>query len=223
MPKGFSEREKELIQARIFENGRKAFSAYGLRKTNVEDLTQAVGISKGAFYIFYDSKEALFMDVVEEAERNFREQVLAEIEKPGLSPRARLKHVFQTAFPIWKSMPILRQVTRVEYSLLLEKMPPEKVQEHLQSDRVFINQLIQHCQAAGILIVTGGEQLAGLMTALFFVSLHEDDFSPDVYPGTINLLVDLVSAFCVGEIRPTEETSTPEAKQPPGKRMGVSQ
>lgn len=98
MPKGFTEREKELIRARIFENGRKAFAMYGLRKTNVEDLTQAAGISKGAFYIFYDSKEALFMEVIEEAERNFREQVMAEIEKPGPSPRARLKHVFQTAF-----------------------------------------------------------------------------------------------------------------------------
>lgn len=222
MPKGFSAREKQLIRARIFENGRKAFASYGLRKTNVEDLTQAAGISKGAFYIFYDSKEALFMEVMEAAERNFREQIMAEIEKPGPSPRARLKHVFQTAFSVWKAMPILRQVTRVEYALLFEKMPPEKVQAHLQSDRAFIDQLIQRCQAAGILITAGGDQLAGLLYALFFVSLHEDDLGPGVYPGTIDLLIDLISAYCVGEVTPTEPISTPGADQPPGKRMGVS-
>lgn len=200
MPKGFTEREKELIRARLLENGQKAFSTYGLRKTNVEDLTRATGISKGAFYLFYDSKEALFMDVVEAVERQFRQQVLAELDRPGPSPRARLKRVFQTAFQAWKSMPILRQVTQVEYALLLEKMPPDKMHEHLQSDREFIDTLIRRCREAGILIEAGGDQIDGLMHALFFVSLHEDDFGPEGYPGTIDLLLELVSAYCVGEI-----------------------
>jgi AcrR family transcriptional regulator len=200
MPKGFSDQEKEIIRARLLENGRKAFSHFGLRKTNVEDLTRAIGISKGAFYIFYESKEALFMDVMEAAERQFRQQVLAEIEQPGPTPKARLKHVLQTAFSIWRSVPILKQVTQVEYSLLLEKMPPEKVKEHLQSDREFINVLIQRCQQAGIFITAGGDQIAGLMNAMFFVSLHEDDFGPGAFPGTLDVLLDLIAAFCVDEI-----------------------
>jgi len=199
MPRGFSEREKVLIRARLLENGRKAFTAYGLRKTNIEDLTQAIGISKGAFYLFYDSKEALFMDVIEEAERNFRQQILAEIAQPGDSPRARLKRVFLTAFSLWKSAPMLRMVTRAEYGLLLDKMPPEKIQEHLQGDREFVDVLIRRCSEAGIPIVARGDQVAGLMNAIFFVSLHEEDFGPDTYSGTIELLLDLIAAYCVGE------------------------
>jgi AcrR family transcriptional regulator len=217
MPKGFTEREKELIRGRLLDNGHKAFSAYGLRKTNVEDLTRAIGISKGAFYLFYDSKEALFMEVLEAAERNFRLQVLAEIDRPGVSARARLKHVFQTAFSIWKSFPILKQVTQVEYSLLLEKMPQEKVLEHLQSDREFVNVLILRCQEAGILITAGGDAIAGLMNALFFISLHEDDFGPDTYPGTIDLLLNLVAAYCVGEIQGTDGT----VENPPENKHGA--
>jgi AcrR family transcriptional regulator len=211
MPKGFTEREKELIRARIFQNGQKAFATFGLRKTSVEELTQAAGISKGAFYIFYDSKEALFMDVLEEAERSFRERVLAVIQLPGPSPRARLKAVFLTAFSIWKQMPLLRQVTQVEYALLLEKMPPEKVQEHLNSDRLFVEELIRCCQAAGILISAGSDQMAALMTAMFFVSLHEDDFGAGGYRKTIDLLLDLISAYCVGEV-PMERTASPAPK-----------
>lgn len=216
MPKGFTDREKELIRARLMENGRKAFSTYGLRKTNVEDLTREIGISKGAFYIFFDSKEAIFMDVIEEAERNFRQQILAEVDLAGPSPRARLKHVFQTAFFVWKSVPILQQVTRAEYTLLLEKMPLEKVKEHLQSDREFIDVLIQRCRQAGIFIAAGGNQIAGLTMALFYVSLHEDDFGPGAYPGTIDVLLDLVAAYCVGEITGTGEPADP----PPGKKNG---
>lgn len=217
MPKGYSEREKEIIRTRLLENGRKAFTAFGLRKTNIEDLTRVVGISKGAFYLFYESKEELFMDVLEAAELQFRQQVFAEVELPGPSPRSRLKHVLHTAFSIWKSVPILKQVTQAEYSLLLEKMPPEKVSEHLQSDREFIEVLIQRCQQAGIFISAGGDQIAGLMNALFFVSLHEDDFGPGMFPGTLDILLDLISAYCVGEINAT----TNKLYQPSGKDIGA--
>ncbi|NTU61928.1 MAG: TetR/AcrR family transcriptional regulator, partial [Chloroflexi bacterium] len=36
MPKGFTEQEKELIRKRLIEQGYKQFSAYGLKKTNIE-------------------------------------------------------------------------------------------------------------------------------------------------------------------------------------------
>lgn len=61
----------------------------------------------------------------------------------------------------------------------------------MQSDREFIDTLIRRCREAGILIEAGGEQIDGLMHALFFVSLHEDDFGPEGYPGTIDLLLIL--------------------------------
>ncbi len=68
MPKGFTEYEKELIRKRLLEQGQRLFSAYGLKKTNIEEIAKAAGISKGAFYNFYESKEALFMEVIEQAE-----------------------------------------------------------------------------------------------------------------------------------------------------------
>ncbi len=46
MPKAFSEREKELLTQRLLEQGYRLFSAYGLKKTNVEEIAQAAGISK---------------------------------------------------------------------------------------------------------------------------------------------------------------------------------
>ena len=37
-----------------------------MRKTSVEQLTEAVGISKGSFYKFFESKELLFFTVLED-------------------------------------------------------------------------------------------------------------------------------------------------------------
>ena len=56
MPKGFTDSEKERISAAILREGRQLFSQYGLKKTSIGEITSAVGISQGAFYLFFGSK-----------------------------------------------------------------------------------------------------------------------------------------------------------------------
>ncbi len=56
MPKAFSDHEKEMIHSQMREKGKALFEKQGLKKTSVDELTEAVGISKGAFYLFYESE-----------------------------------------------------------------------------------------------------------------------------------------------------------------------
>lgn len=202
MPKGFSDREKEIIRARLLEKARECFVTFGLKKTSLEDLTQAAGISKSAFYVFYDSKEALFFEILEEAEHEFRELVMTEVPaQVGQAPHQRFKRVFQIAFQLWKTMPILQTVSRADYELLLGKLPPEKIQDHLQSDQVFVFELLERFRQSGVDIAADPGQIAGLMNAMFFVTLHEKDFGPEMYAGTVDLLLDLIAGYCVGEVK----------------------
>ena len=200
MPKGFTEHEKDLIGRRLLEQGYKLFSAYGLRKTNIEEIAQAAGISKGAFYNFYESKEALFMDVIEEAEIRVRQEILAVIDLPGPSPRARLSAVLKKAFAIFETMPILRFVTSSDYDLLFRKFPADKLQEHLASDRAFIEELIARCQEASIPIRAQPEQVVGLLYPLVLTILHKDDWGGIDFSGSLDLNLELVAAFCLGEV-----------------------
>jgi len=200
MPKAFTEHEKELIGKRLLEQGHKQFSTYGLKKTNIEELTEAVGISKGAFYIFYESKEALFMDVAEQAEEHFRQEVLAVIDLPGPSPRARLLAVLKKVFTRWKMIPLLQFFTRGDYDLLFRRIPEEKLREHLTSDQKFMVELIIRCRQAGIPIQVPVEQFSSLMYALMIVSLHEEDLVPGYSSGAVDLLMELTAAFCLGEV-----------------------
>jgi AcrR family transcriptional regulator len=200
MPKGFSEHEKEVIRRRLLEQGYKQFSAYGLRKTNIEELAEAAGISKGAFYIFYESKEVLFMDVVELAEERFRQEILAIVDLPGPSPRRRLFAVLKAAFTLWKKIPLLQFFTSSDYDLIVRRVPAEKIQEHLASDRAFITELIARCRAVGIPVQVGAEQISGLLVAILLTSLHEDDFEAHNFTSTIDLLIELAAAYCLGEV-----------------------
>ena len=200
MPKGFTESEKNLIGERLLEQGYRQFSAYGLKKTSVEELAAASGISKGAFYLFYESKEALFMDVIEQAEKRFRLELLEAIDLPGLSSRARLLRVFQKAFDLLKTTPILKFFTGSDYDLLFRRVPAEKFQQHLASDEVFIGELLDRCRKSGIPIRAQVEEISGLLYALVLTVLHEDDFGPGNFKGTVDTLMELMAAYCVGEV-----------------------
>ena len=62
----FSDKEKEQIQKLLRESAWEFARTIGMKKTTVEQLTKAADISKGAFYLFYPSKEMLFFVVLEE-------------------------------------------------------------------------------------------------------------------------------------------------------------
>ncbi len=209
MPRGFSEHEKEVIRKRLLEHGYKLFSTYGLSKTNVEELARAAGISKGAFYKFYESKEALFMDIIEQAEVRLRRDLMSVVALPGPSPRARLLAALKRAFALFDEMPILRFFTGGDYELLFSRVSPAQLQEHLDADRHFIDEFIAHCRAAGIPIRVNAEQITGLLYPLVLALFHRQDLGTEGFSGGIDVLLELVAAYCLGEIK----TGKPVAKR----------
>jgi len=63
MPKPFTAVQKETIREKLMEVGRTCFLRYGLKKTTIDDLVKPAGIAKASFYLFFDSKEALYFDI----------------------------------------------------------------------------------------------------------------------------------------------------------------
>lgn len=56
----FTDEQNEQIRNDLIREARRCGITIGMRKTSVEQLAEAVGISKGSFYKFFDSKELLF-------------------------------------------------------------------------------------------------------------------------------------------------------------------
>ena len=80
-------RRKEIIEAAIL-----LFSQKGYHHTNVRDIAQALGISKGTFYLYYASKRDLFIEVVDDVIRNVIGEVAKAIKKEDdLMKRALLR------------------------------------------------------------------------------------------------------------------------------------
>jgi hypothetical protein len=96
---------------------------------------------------------------------------------------------------------MLQVFTRGEYDDVVRRMPSEKVAEHMQSDREFICELIRRCNQAGIAIQAPVEDISQLMYVLFFSVLHQDDFGAGQLSPGIEVMVELVAAYCLGEVQ----------------------
>ena len=62
----FTDNQNETIRRDLIREARRCGVSIGMRKTSVEQLADAVGISKGSFYKFFPSKELLFFAVLED-------------------------------------------------------------------------------------------------------------------------------------------------------------
>jgi AcrR family transcriptional regulator len=200
MPKGFTETEKRHLQERLLDKGSRLFSTFGLKKTNVEEITRAVGISKGAFYLFYPSKEALFMDVIENMERSFRQEILAMVPKPGPTPRFRLAALLKHAFSLFENMPLLHMLSGNDYETLFRSVPGEVLETHLANDTDFVIELFHTCKENGINIKVAPDQFTGLLYPLVLAQLHANEFPQANLPEYIRKHLDLIAAYVLGEV-----------------------
>lgn len=80
MPKVVPE-YKEEAKNRILQAASKLFIEQGYKKTNMNQLARQLGVSKGAIYQYYGSKEELLMDVMKSSS-TFRKSSLFSDLKP---------------------------------------------------------------------------------------------------------------------------------------------
>jgi AcrR family transcriptional regulator len=197
MSRAFSEHEKDLLRQTLLKKGSQLFSTYGLKKTSVDELARAAGISKGAFYLFFASKEELFMEIVEGVEAEFRDKLFRYAFQPDHDARQNFKDFLNQALVNWESYPLLRQVDQETFMILLRKLPPERVQAHATGDDNFVTEFMQRWQAEGHNMRLTPRTVSGLMKALFYVSIHRDDFGKDVYPDTMQALIEAITDFLI--------------------------
>jgi TetR/AcrR family transcriptional repressor of nem operon len=58
---------KAVAKNRIIETATRVFSEKGYHETTMEDVAEAMGVSKGAIYLYFGSKEDLFREICKES------------------------------------------------------------------------------------------------------------------------------------------------------------
>jgi len=83
--KGFDDSERDRIREGLIDAGREQFSTFGIGRTRISDLTDEVGIATSTFYQFFDSKEVLYLEILQREQRRVTEGFEAAVaEEPNL-------------------------------------------------------------------------------------------------------------------------------------------
>jgi len=199
MPKAFSEHERETIRTQMREKGKKLFEKHGLKKTSVDEVTEAVGISKGAFYLFYESKEELFLDILEQIEKEIQTSILEFTLTPKADARKNVSTMLKRFLVTWDDYPLLKNFSKSDFDYLERKIPVQRIQQHVQSDTEFTSNFIKKIKREGIIVKVSPHVVSNLIKSLFFIGLHRQDLGEDAYEEAINVMIDLVAGYVVGE------------------------
>jgi len=94
-PGGYTPRQsplprKEPRRARLVEAADKVLRAKGYRETTIEDIVNEAGVAKGTFYLYFNNKQELFLEVLRRAV-NALEEHLDEALDSVAGPVDRLK------------------------------------------------------------------------------------------------------------------------------------
>jgi AcrR family transcriptional regulator len=105
-------------RTRLITAAREVFLEHGLDRAKVEDITQAAGLSKGAFYLHFKTKEEAFKEILGGALADVG-AIMQDLEAARLNKEdAGLEHVIETWLVgdiaifecLWKHRAIMRLV-----------------------------------------------------------------------------------------------------------------
>jgi len=199
MPKAWSKQEKELIRKTLLSEGKKLFEKYGLQKTTVDEIVRAAHISKGSFYLFYQSKEELYFDALEDTEREFREELFKNVFQPGKSRKESFKSFLSKMIDLLTTMPLYQQINSANYELLLRKLPEETLQNHVQNDFENASSYFGYWMEQGWMMKVDMEALNGLLLSLFYFVMHRDDLGEPNFEAAKELWVDALASYLIIE------------------------
>jgi len=85
-------------QATIVEAATGIFLRYGFKKTSMDDIARAVGISRQALYLYFQTKESLFKTMVAHALETMRTQAREALSREDLDIEERLLDAFEAMY-----------------------------------------------------------------------------------------------------------------------------
>ena len=197
MARAFTEEEKAHIQQRLLELGRTLFLSQGLKKTSLEDLTQPLGIAKSTFYLFFESKEDLYLELLMEERARLEQQVMAASFDTVSDTCEALTRFLHVVIYEMESSELTRHLMThpEEFELLTRQGSSQQLAASIQYLLVKIRPFIQRGQETGHIIESSPETIVGVLLAVIrLLTFHKETIPQDVYPGVRDLLIYLVAS-----------------------------
>jgi len=190
----FTADEKAHIREELLEVGRELFATRGLKKTSIEDLTRPAGIAKSSFYAFFESKEALYLELLMMERRRIKEKVSATFPATDDAREAILHFLHEAIREIETSALTRRVITHPEeWRAVTRRVSPEQMEANITESTLATLSFIREGQESGRIIDAKPEVIAGIVRAVVTLTTHKDDIGREIYPEVLEMMIDFVA------------------------------
>ncbi|MFU8786340.1 MAG: TetR/AcrR family transcriptional regulator [Candidatus Izemoplasmataceae bacterium] len=183
MPKAFSETEKIIIKKEMITVTKDLLNTHGAKKVTVDDIVHAIGIAKGSFYLFYDSKEHLFYEVFRIYHDQIQDDFIASLKAHAhVLDKDSLLNAIMTLIRSLDDTFMYHFIADKALDKIMRKLPIELVEDHQKRDELVFYELTSLFPNQPVeKILLFGSSLRLLMTSL----LHKRDIGEVIYYDTL--------------------------------------
>lgn len=82
---------KQNTKAELLKAGTDIMMVKGYSNTGIAEVLKSVGVPKGSFYYYFESKEDFALEIIADFDEHYREEVLCVLRDQSMSPLSRLK------------------------------------------------------------------------------------------------------------------------------------
>lgn len=167
----FSKNKKDEIAEKLKEGAIASAAEIGMKKTSVDSLVAYAGISKGAFYNFFKSKDELFLEVVEDWHTEIYGAALeCLIQNNGMPYKNKAaKAILQACVMMYKYS--VMKFIKEDLPQLLENIDGTELMGRYHGDEVHIKEVIKF---SGIKLLVTDEDAVNTIKNLAFTVLNAD-------------------------------------------------
>ncbi|MFL5656324.1 MAG: TetR/AcrR family transcriptional regulator [Ktedonobacteraceae bacterium] len=197
MARAFSQEEKVHLQQRLLEVGQTLFLSQGLKKTSIEDLTRPLGIAKSSFYLFFASKEDLYLELLMQERARLDQQVMAASFEATADMCEAITRFIQVVIHEMERSELTRRLMThpEEFALLTRQGSSQLLAANIQDSLARIRPFIEHGQETGHIIDASPDTIVGVLLAVIrLLTFHKETIGHDAYPAVRDLLINLVAS-----------------------------
>lgn len=145
-----AQKAREARRSQILEGALEVFADKGYHEATVRDVVRAAGVARGTFYLYFDSKEAIFHELLDDLLAHLRGNVVGVDTRPGAPPvpQQLLGTVMRLLSTVDESRPLVRVLLRTAVGL--DARADEKLGEFYGNLLHFIEAALVQGQRMGI-------------------------------------------------------------------------
>lgn len=177
----------------LYQSAKAMFSERGFKDTNISAITKAANMAVGTFYLYYSSKEQLFMEIFKDENTRLKRELLDKLDLND-SPKAIILRMLKINQEGIQTNPILREwYTSDEFRKIEQAYREAHAIDSLNFLYDTFLALVERWQAEGKMRSDiDSKMIMKVFEAVINVDTHKDELGMEYFPSLLDIMTDLI-------------------------------